>query len=484
MKQLKLRNRTSFYLLFFFIIPTISYAQQSPARHSATAIRADLDSLYQNLQRAHYNLYLNTPKPVYDKAYQKLRASIKDSMTLLEANRRLQPFTALCGLAHCTIAYPFMPVYGEYVEKGGTLFPADISINQGHIQIAYNYSSDTTFNAGDELLSINNIPAADILDGIYHYLSGENEYFKNTLVDLLHFPRLYWLVYGTSSSYKLVLKKINGDQYTTTVNAVPAMSFEEKSAALPSVFDPGRSFRLMGNVAYLHPGAFSNANSDGNTSEQKTFEKGEFLSFLDASFATLRKSSCTKLLIDLRGNPGGDNSFSDAMIAYFAHTPFAFCSRFSVRTSALTKSFWKDVQDSTLRELRTKILNKPDGEIFDIAIKKVNPKADSLRFKGNVFVLIDRYSYSNAVTTAATIQDYKWGVLMGEPTADVPTTYAAIHEFKLPHTQMSVSYPKAFMVRPNGDRTAKGVQPDIIIKKTPGAADDVLQQALKWIGEN
>ncbi len=70
---------------------------------------------------------------------------------------------------------------------------------------------------------------------------------------------------------------------------------------------------------------------------------------------------------------------------------------------------------------------------------------------------------------------------MGEPTADVPTTYAAVHEFKLPHTGMSVSYPKAFMVRPNGDRSNKGVQPDILIEKAPGAADPMLQQALKII---
>ncbi len=187
------------------------------------------------------------------------------------------------------------------------------------------------------------------------------------------------------------------------------MRFEEKSAALLSAFDPGRSFRFIDGIAYLHPGAFSNTESDGNTSKQSTFEKGEFLSFLDSSFTQLRNSTCSKLLIDLRGNPGGDNSFSDALLAYFARSPFAFCSRFSVKTSALTKSFWKEVRDTTLSELKTKILQQPDGSIFDIAIKKVPPYADALQFKGKVYVLIDRYSYSNAVTTAATIQDYKWG---------------------------------------------------------------------------
>jgi hypothetical protein len=33
-----------------------------------------------------------------------------------------------------------------------------------------------------------------------------------------------------------------------------------------------------------------------------------------------------RLIIDLRGNPGGDNLFSDVMVSWFATRPFRFAS--------------------------------------------------------------------------------------------------------------------------------------------------------------
>jgi C-terminal processing protease CtpA/Prc len=83
------------------------------------------------------------------------------------------------------------------------------------------------------------------------------------------------------------------------------------------------------------------------------------------------------------------------------------------------------------------------------------------------------------------IQDYGFGKLVGEATSDCPTLYAAIHDFKLPHTQLSVSYPKAFMVRPNGSTEFKGVQPDYKIDGGDlGKDDKVLEKTLDIISQN
>jgi C-terminal processing protease CtpA/Prc len=80
-----------------------------------------------------------------------------------------------------------------------------------------------------------------------------------------------------------------------------------------------------------------------------------------------------------------------------------------------------------------------------------------------VYVLIDRQSYSNAVAVAATVQDYHFGKILGEPTADMATTYGAIEQFTLPITGISVCFPKARIVRPNRDPRSRGVTPDIEI---------------------
>lgn len=196
----------------------------------------------------------------------------------------------------------------------------------------------------------------------------------------------------------------------------------------------------------------------------------------------IHAAHANKLLIDLRGNPGGDNSFSDPMIAYFADKPFWFCRSFSVRTSEITKQFWKDVTDTTLQELKQQVLSHQNGDTFFVKFNTFAARQDSLHYNGKVYLLVDKYSYSNTVSVAAIVQDYKFGVVMGEPTADVATTYGATHELKLPNTGLNVSYPKALIVRPNGDLHSKGVTPEILLKGDPfSPGDEMLDDAIKYI---
>jgi len=449
---------------------------------SPEEIRADLAFLYQSLEASHYDLFAHTPKKVFDTRFKQIDRSITRPMTLLEVNRLFQPFAALSGLAHCSIEYPFVASYRPYAKGGGTMFPLDVGVANGKLMITGNFSSDSTIAKGDELVTINGAPARTQLRSLYRYLSGENDNFKNTLIDLLSFSRLYWLVNGRNDSFRIKLKKPDGKTRTVVVEAILATTLEEKLKLKQPIFEPGRKFEFIGDTAYLRPGQFANSAGSGDTSDHRTFEKGEFVSFIDDSFARIKERRSKDLIVDLRGNPGGDNSFSDAMVAYFADKPFWFCSRFSLKTSAVTKSFWKDVDEPSLALLKAQILTKPDGTVFDAAIEKYPPRPVNDRFAGKVYVLINRFTYSNAVTTAAIIQDYKFGTLIGEPTADVPTTYGAVHQFRLPNTQMAVTYPKALMVRPNGDRSLIGLTPDVIVREddtTPN--DEILDFALARI---
>ena len=75
------------------------------------------------------------------------------------------------------------------------------------------------------------------------------------------------------------------------------------------------------------------------------------------------------------------------------------------------------------------------------------------------------------------------GTVIGEETNDLATSYAAMEHFTLPKTKITVGYPKAHMVRPNGDATIRGVVPDIEIQ-TPlieTEDDPVLTKTLELI---
>lgn len=452
------------------------------ARLSAQEVKEDFAYLYKTLEQTHYNLYINTDKKVFDKKYHRIYNSITDSMDLLEITRLFQPFVALSQLAHCNIGFPFNLYFDASNQSKASVFPFTVSVKNNRLFIRDNYTTNPSIRSGDEILSIDGIPANIQLQQIFNFLSGEGPQLKSTLTELFTFSRIYWWVCGSKDKFLLTVKHSSGAIQNIITEGIKVSDYEQQVAKAKPVFDMSRNFRFIDDIAYLHPGIFMNNQSSGNTSEHRTFEKTEFISFIDSAFSEIHNKRSKNLVIDLRGNPGGDNAFSDPMIAYFATRPFRFTSGFNVKTSSITKTFWKDVDEPSLQTMKQQILSAKDGDTFSVSLPYYSPRTDSLRFTGKVYVLVDRYSYSNTVSVAAIMQDYQFAKVIGEPTADVASTYGAMHEFSLPNSHINVSYPKAFIIRPNGDRSLKGVIPDIVIeKKAFSDHDEILDQTLSYI---
>ena len=443
-----------------------SLMAQAQPKFSKKQLKQDLKYLYKTLQKTHYNLYATTGKKAYDKAYRQLRRSFNDSLTLLETYQVFQPFVALSKMGHCTTDHPFQKVYGPFVKKGGEVFPLNVTIYKGKAYVKENYSGNTQINKGAELLEINGVPMQTVMGKVYNYIAGESTYLQNTIMDMFSFPRMYWIVNKSVPTYQVKLKESDGQVKTLQLKAVAAQKFEKEFAKKEALFDQEREFKFLSkSIAYLRPGLFMNLESDGNTSKTETFEKGKFLKFIENAFTKIKEKKADKLIIDLRNNPGGSNTFSDEMLAYFAHKKFRFCSDFRVKTSEITKQYWRQVKSEAklLVDLKNQILSHKNGERFSFDMPYRAPRVNDLTFKGKVYVLINRYSYSQATITAAMIQDYGFGTVIGETTADVATNYGSIHQFDLPNTKIAVSYPKALIVRPNGNLEFKGVTPDHLI---------------------
>lgn len=89
---------------------------------------------------------------------------------------------------------------------------------------------------------------------------------------------------------------------------------------------------------------------------------------------------------------------------------------------------------------------------------------------------------ARAIPARGAKSDYGLGTILGEETTDLATTYGAMESFDLPRTGIPVGYAKALLIRPNGNREARGVVPDIPIA-TPVVLkhDVVLERALAAI---
>ncbi len=441
----------------------------------ADAVRADFKRLYETLAAAHADLYVYRSRDAYDHYYQETLEAIDAPMTALEAVKLFTPFVAFGQIGHAKIGFPVQD-YIAYVVAGGTLLPLDIRVENGRILIAHNYSGAPVLAPGMELVAIDGQPAADWLERIGRLVSAERPYMTHAQLESM-FPRLVWLDGGEIDAFELGVRGADGRETTITVDAVPAMTIEEQKGAREGEQHSRSAQLLADGIAYLRPGPFYAAD-EGES--QETFEK-----FIDEAFLKFIAAGATDLVIDLRNNPGGDNSFSDPMIAWFADEPFSFASKFVVKASQQTREVLRGLAEKYPGGISAQMLETmqqyKDGETFGFEIPLAEPRDP--RFSGRVWALVNRHSYSNATTVAAIIQDYGFGTILGEETADLPSSYASSAQFTLPATGLTVTYPKAYFLRPSGDEALRGVVPEHALQFPIAASgqDAALQGALEHI---
>ena len=452
----------------------------------AADIRADFADLYRRVQFAHFNLYARADRATYDRLYRTSLASIRRPETRFEAARRFQRFVAFGRVAHARIDTAYQ-AWRAYREGGGTAFPLNLRVVDGRAFVIANESGLDTVAVGDRVISVDGRPVGEWLARARRNLSADTDYMANALLEL-DLPMLLWLEAGPRPSWRLRLRRANGTPATATIPARTREQMREAAAAQPPRLDlsaSDKSARMIGEIAYLRPGAFYDAAPDA----ADPYDNSNFRRFIDQAFARFLAAEARAVIVDLRDNPGGDSSFSDLLVSWFATRPYSFNSAFRIRASAEAVAA-NEARLATAtagtaaisRRFAALYARTPPGGVAEFETP-LTPPRQGRRFTGRVYVLVNRNSFSNAVAVAATIQDYRFGTILGEETSDLATTYGAMESFTLPRTGLVVGFPKAEIVRPNGDLAPRGVVPDIPID-TPlweGPDDPVLARALALV---
>jgi hypothetical protein len=469
-------------------------AQEAPAASAGQAerlfspqeIAEDFRDLYRQLQEAHRDLYVNVSRAEYDTLFRRMLAEIRSPETASRTAVRFQRFVAFGRIAHARID-AVVQDFAAYRANGGRIFPLLLRIRQGRPFVVQNLSGIHAVRPGDEIVAINGRPASWWLTKAWESLSADTPYMAHTLLEF-RFAHHLWLELGPVERFNLTLHR-DGQRLEV---AVPARTRPEMTAASlsqPPLLDldwDERVLRLQPDeVAYLRPGPFYN-NAPGAID---MYDESAFVGFIDRAFEAVLAAGATRLVIDLRDNPGGDNSFSDRMIAWFATRPFRFASAIRIKVSpqAVASNRRRIEAAGAQRNAGSDALaaaysGRRPGEIIDSPVPMTPPR-DGTRFTGQVYVLVNRHSYSNAASAAALIQDYHFGTIIGEETSDLATTLGAMETFRLPRTGIEVGFPKSLIIRPNGSLDRRGVVPDLPIE-TPmqeGADDPVLKQALELV---
>lgn len=462
-KKQSMKSLYIFSIFLFVLFSQQSLAQQSAKYFGENEIIEDLDYLYESLKDAHYNLYAYTSKEKFSKNYQNIKNSItKDSITLLQATTIFQKVISAVNNGHTEIDFPGSS-YATYAYSTGTIFPLEIAFENNKNLIRKNFSNNPDIKIGSELISINGVLMKDILTEIYPQVSAERIYFKNAKIEMYSFPRYYWQVFGKQDNFEIEIRS-NKTVKKYSIKAVNLIEDFEKKRT--EVLNAKMKLKFFKNSAYLNPGHF-------NGNETK------YQKFIDSAFVKINEKQSKNLIIDLRNNNGGNNSFSDYLVSYFADNSFKWNSKLSIKSSKFLKEHTRKHSDTTDTYFK-KILSYKNGAIYDIHSDNYQPQKISKRFIGKVYVLVNRQSHSMSAVTAAQIQDYKFGCIVGEETGDYPSLYASQFQYPLPNTKIIVKVSKGQIIRVNGSKKQEGVIPDIIIKDhLLDEKDEILNGLLK-----
>ncbi len=455
-------------------------AELSPAH-----LQADLAWLRTELAAAHFDLHARRPRAEMDAAFARAQRALDRPMSAQQALLHFQRFVAAGRVAHARIDLPFER-WAAYRDAGGRALPLSFRVHEGRVFVWDAPVPVAGLAAGDEVLAIDGQPALKWLATLGELVSADSDYLLHAQMEGM-VPVLTWLVHGDLKGVRLTLGP-RGRVGSKRSVFVPSRTRAELEAALAQTAPtaappPSRELRLLdGGVAYLRPGPFY----DDRPEAQTPWDLSAYRAFIDQSFASILAAGSTDLLIDLRNNPGGDNSFSDLMVAWVAKQPFRFSPGFEIKVSAATvasnqarlNQLPADAGGASA-DMAALFKGKRMGEVVVYAIPEVPPRPGP-RFTGRVHVLVNRHSYSNAASVAAVIQDYGFGRVVGEETADLASTLGAMEHFTLPHSGLVVGYPKARILRPSGDPTPRGVQPDVTLPtpRSKEAGDPVLDAAL------
>ena len=424
---------------------------------------ADAQMLYDGLQEAHYDLFATTPEPLYDQYFRELREELaSEPRSLPQLHRAFQRFAAHAHFAHTRIE-GLNPGFLEYLsDDDARLFPVSFEVRDGEVIIT---QAPANFPArpGDRIISLEGAANSDWLARLTRNVPAETAPFAYAQMEGSE-AYFVWLEYGARERFTLEIESQDGARRTLELPAISYDALMDREG-LSRLDLNGREARMLTDeIAYLRPGPFYDLEAQSAETAYLPEAVARFSDFVDASFETFLASGAEALILDLRNNPGGSNAFSDLVLSWIADRPFRFASDFRIRISEQSIASNQariDAGDTGLsRTLADLYDGVPVGETVSFEIDYVHPR-DGRRFEGRVYALVNRQSYSNAVSVGAIIQDYGFGVVMGEATTDMATTYGAMEHFPLPRTGLVVGYPKALIIRPNGDESSTPLIPDV-----------------------
>jgi hypothetical protein len=432
-------------IILLLLLSTKLFGQTNLTEQVFTVQQLQEDFLFMRSKMEAYNtnLYLYNSKKAVDQKFDELYKGIDNPMNAREFYKYVLSIQTTVKDGHSLIL-PSKELQ-DYHSKNDLYFPLNFTEYKGKLFITQNFSNDSTINTKDEILSINGVSA----DSLYNYIEsrhprdGDNKLYAR-YVTLAYFRSYYGFMFGFCKSYTIEIKSTNGVISIKNIDALPlALIKKRRNENTIQRYDRINrtkgiewSFDKEKNIAYLFIQHWTTKQM--KQEYQQSFKK-EFKKF----FQGVALNKLTNIIVDLRGNQGGNGENGIEFLQHIMSEPFNYMyqvKKYNKRGSLVNSS----------RQL-TKVY-KPYS----------NP------FKGNVYILINEGSFSNTCILSETFRKYKRGKLIGTETGGCGIILSGGDGYYVfPNTKINLQKISHRMITVNSNlNNGQGVIPDIIVEST------------------
>jgi hypothetical protein len=396
-------------------------------------LQADFLQFRSILEETHPALYDYTEKAVLDSLFNRNYAAIEDDLDFESFLMLMTEVISQVGCGHSSLWIP-----GDFwaVAPSG-LFPLKLRAVADKLYITGAFSDCISVPAGSELISINGEALTQIVSRLASLTSSDGfiQAFRRAKV-AQNFALKYALAYGFQENFRV--QYLPPDQKVSQFAELSAvdkeqvdLGKEEHNELSMKVIDRETALLTINTFAY-----YGQVNM--------------FKSFVDSVFHVIHKEGIENLILDLRGNGGGD----------------PFCSSY----------LWGYLQDEALP-----YFDDHYGRYDTLA----NPiPLPALHFQGRLFTLIDGFGFSTTGHFCGLLKYHRVGEFVGSETGATYTCTGNATYPPLDHTGIMVGTARVmrYTAAVKDMDPRHGVLPDYSIEPTQteliSGKDAVLDYAL------
>ena len=373
-------------------------------RRSTRLFAEDLDYLKTVLEETHPGLLWYTTEAQWNRFFGDASAILKSIREERDFDKLISAIVAQIDCGH-TRVLPAVTTE-EFDKYYGKRLPFDVEFAEDGAIVRDLSCAGAVVPEALELVAIDEKTVREIAGELKNYLSsdGFNQTFKTHLLNR-DFGNLFARYMDQPDKLKIAVRDSLGELYGCVVE--PQLYRQIAQEVPPGAFQ----FWLeeQHDLAVMKITSFADDPS-----------RGSFSGFLSEAFGQVAEREVGNLVVDLRGNPGGNDEYGALLYSYLTDRPFRYLDQLSVRTNDpdhLGKLLYDSIPlPRIVPEFIENVIPADSALLYreHPNLGSLQPQANA--FSGKVYFLIDGGTFSTAAEFCAIARSNHRGIFIGRET--------------------------------------------------------------------